>query len=462
MLGALESTSGLTLAEQGKVTTITGNVDSFLNNQAEGYAAFVDGPTGLFRGSCDISEAAPAFSDYIDRIGNEFRGAIAFLATRYASSDVPDSVWNNLVLKTNSDYVDRTDQNIDNLAAWDGGAFQVFWPSLRNNERDFIGFRNALYNMLVTQLDYAYQNRIPGILSASALPEGGYAGAVGIPQIAEANSYDDTHNTIVGDIGSTYALAGAMDVDISAVLGWLDAIKNMSGMNSSYGIFDSARSASEISESYYGVDVASAVLGLSGTGPEDFETYLRNRPALETEYNRFYDEKSKLLTSITRTSTAFPNAPQFPDRSLAVFSNFASQGNINNFSNANVDLYGTAGLRFHYGVLPGNQEGGRSWMLDQHYNAQANQLLVYYSTVNSPKQIRIELKNNHVAVCAPITVNVEDSIKFGRLMIDLPDDVALSAVDEIDLMVDQADSGDVDGGDFTVHAIDFQHVLAIA
>jgi hypothetical protein len=375
-------------------------------------------------------------------------------------------VWgDNYTIETNSNYVASNGQSITNLAAWDGGAFQIFWPDLRNDESSYVGFRNSRYNMLVTQLDYASQNRIPGILSASMIPGVDYSGAIGIPQISEANMDLGAINTIVGDVGSTYALAAAMGIDKNAVLSWLYAIdSNLSGMMGDYGFYDSARSGTEISNRFYGIDVASTILGLSGNGPDDFATYLSNRATIESSYHALYEQKnSDLLAAINRTSTVLPVAPEFPDRSLAVFSHIQAQGHINNFSDANVDLYGTAGIRFHYGVLPGNQEGGHSWILDEHYNAQANQLLVYYSTNptvlgSSPKQIRIELKYDGVAVCAPITVNVADNAtSFSRLTIDLPDDALLSAIDEIDLMIDQADSGDA-GGDFTIHAIDFQHV----
>ncbi|MEI6297908.1 MAG: hypothetical protein WCO84_09830, partial [bacterium] len=233
MIGALES-SGLGAGAIAKA-------EAFLSAQEVGYKAFVDGEFGIFRGSYDINDGQ--FSAYINRVANEFRGAVAFLAVRFPTS-VPMSVWGDrFEIKTNSNYVARDGQAITNLAAWDGGAFQNFWPSLRNDESDFIGFRNALYNQLVTQLDYAFQNRIPGILSASLQPGGSYAGNIGIPQMSEANMDPTGTNILLGDIGSTYALAAAMHIDIYAVLGWMDSINKLSGLNNTYGLFDAARSA---------------------------------------------------------------------------------------------------------------------------------------------------------------------------------------------------------------------------
>ncbi|MFA5159386.1 MAG: hypothetical protein WC484_02655, partial [Candidatus Omnitrophota bacterium] len=455
MIGALESA--------GLGTEVIAKAEAFLTAQADGYAAFVDKPvaeggTGLFRGSYDITGhlidgEIVHFSDYIDRLASEFRGAVAFLKVRFPT--LPSTVWDNLEIKTNSNYVARDGQNISNLAAWDGAAFQIFWPSLRNDESDFIGFRNATYNQLVTQLDYSYQNNIPGILSASLRPEGGYYGNIGIPQIAESNMVPGSTNSIIGDIGSTYALAAATQVDYNAVLGWLTAIDLMSNIDGSYGLFDSARSsnADDISRHYIGIDVASTVLGLSGNGPADFTTYLRNHE-LEAAYNSLYDSMSQQI-GITRTATSFPSAPKFPDRTCAVFSNFSSEGTILGFSDTTTSVYG---VRFQYGALSGSQEGGHYWNLDGVYNAQDNQLLIQYSTVDSPQAIRIELKNASDEVVYQTTqAVVGNNVEFASLTIDLPNDVVLSAVSEIDLMVDQAETGDT-SGDFTVHSIDFQHI----
>ncbi len=473
MIGALESAG---LSGNAVIT----KAENFLDAQAAGYAAFVDprtqaaGGTGLFRGACDISDPLnPVFSDFIDRIGNEFRGAVAFLAIRY-EDDLPIpagfaafSVFTNLTIETNSNYLDQNGNSIDNLAPWDGGAFQIFWPGLRNDETSYSGFRDALYNQLVTQLDYAYQNRIPGILSACSFPDssGDYAGATGIPQMAEANMDPGAINTILGDIGSTYALAAAMGVDSSTVIDWFNAIQGLLAgiMMGDYGFYDSARSGSEISNRFNGIDVASMVLGLAGNGPADFDTYLRNRElslGLESNYHTLYEQKSdELLASITRTSTVLSSPPEFPDYSLAVFGNFSSEGPIligNGFPDGTTEDYG---ISFQYGALSGSHEGGHFWMLDSAYNAQANQLLIYYSAEDSPQAIRIELKAGGTIVYQTTQAVGDDGVRFGRIWIDLPNDVALSAITEIDIMVDQTDTPDA-SGDFTIHAIDFQHVLS--
>ena len=456
MVGALED-SGLSGTDLTSAQQIIAKVDQFLNAQAPGYAAFVDPSNGLFHGdyTWTTNPQTGYFSFHIDRLANEFRGAVAFLKVRFPS--LPRTVWDNLVITTNNTYVTRTGESVTNLAAWDGGAFQIFWPSLRNNERDFIGFRNALYNQLVTQLDFSFQNRIPGILSASQDTNGFYQGNVGIPQISEHNmSYS---NNIVMDLGSTYALASAMNIDIYTVLGWLDSIDYLYGMNGPYGFFDSARSASEVAPSYIGIDVASTLLGLSGNGPGDFTTYLRNR-SLESGYNALYDQKSALLANINRATTGLPtNAPEFPNRSLAVFSHIASEGPINNVHTVPsipAETTPVYGVRLAYNNLAG-LDSGHYWNFNQVYDATANQLILQYSAVDSPQRVRIELKDAAGLLIYQTTVTLQQGASYARLSIDLPNLAALANVKELDLVVDPQEGGDATG-DFTIHAIDFQHL----
>ncbi|HOW59691.1 MAG TPA: hypothetical protein PLO78_08225, partial [Candidatus Omnitrophota bacterium] len=447
MIGALEAAS-LSAADRIIAQQIVARADQFLNNQATGYTSFVDAGTGLFYAS--VHSQTGVFSGHIDRLASEFRGAIAFLKVRFPS--LPSTVWDNLVVKT-VDYVDRNGQTIQNLAAWDGGAFQIFWPLLRNNEMGFVGFYNALYNHLMTQLDYAYQSRIPGILSASLTPESGYSGDIGIPQIAESNLNPNAPNTLLIDIGSTYALASAMAVDPYAVLGWLGAIGNLSSINDTYGYFDAARSNSEVGYGYIGIDVASMILGLMGKGPQDFDTYLQNRN-LTANFNALYDSVSRRLY-ITPTKAVFPNAPEFPDRSLAVFSHFASESSTPGFPSLSTTNYG---VRFQYSSLSG--VGGHSWTLNGPYNATANQLFIHYSTpatIAYSQPITVQLSNaSHQVVYSGLAILPADT-RFSKLIIDLPNQTAINSVTEVSILVDSSLTG-YPRGDFTIHAINFQHV----
>ncbi len=257
--------------------------------------------------------------------------------------------------------------------------------------------------------------------------------------------------------GSTYALASAMSIDPRAVLGWLDAFDYVSGLNNTYGFYDAGRSATEIAHEYIGIDVASAILGLGGNGPKDFETYLKNS-GLETAYNLLYDSASKRLQNITQTTAGFPNAPMIPDRSFSVFNNLSEldrEGTIAFFPPVYVTgATGIYGAQFRDGALAGGW-GGHYWNLDQVYDARSNQFVIHYTTADTPQQIKVEFKDGGGQAYTTI-LTLPVGVRFGRLAIDLPDQAVLSAVSQITLVVDQNVTGDT-GFDFTIHSMMFQH-----
>ncbi|MDD3295706.1 MAG: hypothetical protein PHG20_13620, partial [Geobacteraceae bacterium] len=299
-----------------------------------------------------------------------------------------------------------------------------------------------------------------------ALPEGGYYGAIGLPGLAEQTSNPSHlagyYDTVVMNTGSTYALASACSIDVYAVLGWLDALDNVSGLNNLYGFYDSARSATEIAHEYIGIDLASAVLGLGGNGPKDFEVYLRNK-GLEAAYNLLYDRASKKLEFITRTTAGFPDAPVIPDRSFSVFNNLdpaEREGMIGSFP----IVYGTGstgiyGAQFKQTSPLSAGWGGHYWMLDQAYDAQANQLVIHYTTADTPQAIKIELKDVSGNVLYTTVQALADGVRFGRLVIQLPNQTLLNEVKEVDLVVDQNATGDT-SFDFTIHSLMFQHFVS--
>ncbi len=448
MMGSLDG-APLTPAQRTAANAILAKADQFLNNQAPGYAAFVDPTFGIFRSSVD--RASGVFDNYIDRLASEFRGAVAFLKVRYPS--LPDTVWTNLVAHT-KDYIDQVGAHVENLAYYDGSAFQAFWPNLRNDERDFVGFRNALYNAFVSFLDYSAQNRIPGILSASQRPNGvspgQYYGRTGIRQIAESGvSHADQY---LIDVGSTYALASALSIDPLTVLSWLNAIKEqLPSLSGNQGFLDSARSDSEIAHLFLGIDVASTILGLANTGPAAFETYLKNRN-LELSYNLLYDTVSQQL-GIGKTTATLQNPPEFPDRSRAVFSHFSAEGSINSFP---INPASFTGVHFTYGALAGGF-GGQFWVLDQNYDAQANQLVIHYSVNDSPQSIKIELKDDADNLIFSTTENLVNSSDDQRLVINLPNQAIFATLRKVFIVIDQNATGDT-SGDFAIRAIDFQHL----
>ncbi len=453
--GALEL-ARLSGAEGLLAQEVISKLESFLDLQTEGYQAFVHFSAGVLQQAFireSLTGMAGVFDTFLDRLANEFRGAIAFLKVRYPG--LPNEIWTEL-LPIKSQYTDVHGRSIENLAYYQGGAFQAFWPLLRNNERDFIGFRNNLENAFVTFADHSARYQLPGFLSASQRPskksQGDYYGVMGVREMAESSL---SHaREFLTDVASTYGIASGASVDEAAALEWLQAIEaSLPALSAGEGLFDAARSNTELARRVLGIDVASTVLGLEGKGPEAFEEYLRNRD-LEHDYNRLYDSVSRSL-GIERTPSEAARPPsEFPDRSLAVFSRFTSQSGINNFPIQPATFTGT---RFQYGALQGGF-GGQFWVLDQDYDAQANQLVLVYSAADSPKEIKIEFKDSaDRLLIPPVIQTLEPSVQDKRVVIQLPNIAALQAVRKILLVVDQNATQDT-SGDFYVRALDFLHV----
>lgn len=447
--GALERAS-LTTAQRTQANAIVQRIDQFLDRQRPGYEAMVDSESGLFR-LAYVPGNSPAenhFEGYMDRFANEFRGTLAFLVARFPA--VSKSVWAN-PLQAFRVYTDRNGQAIENMAPWDGGAFQMFWPLLRNNERDFLAMREALYNNFATHTDAAYQNRIPGFLSASQTNDISYTGRIGVPGIAESES------EYITDIGSFYALAAASAVDPSLVLTWMKNIAGQmagTGFENGLGYFDAARSKNEIAKRHLAIDTASLILGLTGEGPKDFEAYMRKRN-LELAFNLLYDERSQFAIKKANAAQIAP-IPDIHEKSLAVFSHLAAQGHVGSesFGAQATEFHGA---RYSFGVLDaGNDEhyGGRFYILDQSYDARGHQLRIRYQLEDSPEEFKIEIKNSQGQPVLVTYVPALPGFPFSEAVIDIPNTAAFSDIKEVILIVDQDHNTDT-SGNFYLNSINF-------
>lgn len=438
MVGALESKtfSGI---DQTRAELVIQNAETFLSRQKAGYEAAVDPFFGVFAAS--VRRDNGVFDHFLDRFTTEFRGAIAFLKVRFPS--IPASVWDNLK-SSEANYTASSGQVIENLQSYEGSAFQYFWPLLKNNELDFADFRNALYNQFVTQTDFASRERIPGFLSASETVNKGYAGLIGIPELAE------NANPILADLGSTYAMASAYRIAPDATLRWLKAIMDqIPGIVGTYGLKDAARSDSEIADAYLGIDVASTLLGLAGNGAEYFAAYLRKR-GLELDYNMLYDRKNQL--DIAKTSVPISEAPVFYNETYSVFDQFKDGGSVNDFPFQPTSV---TGVRFVFGAL--EKDGGLYWNLPAGYNARAKQFVISYSVTDSPTAIKIVLKNSADQEIFTMTRPVNAAAGIHKLAIAIPDLPALADVQKVFVMVDQSQTLDLKG-DMVIHGIYFREL----
>ncbi len=461
LAGALES-AGLAGADAIAAAQAIAKVDAFIQAQKVGYVDLATQSFGLF--AQGYNSATNSYDAWVNRVAVEFRPAIALLKTLYGS-DIPDTAWSKILPNSgheyfyNPTYVDRNGTGIANMGSWDGGAFQLFWPQLFVRESDFIGTRNALYNGLLSYLDYSNQNKIPGIISASDVPGEGYVGAQGVGILAESPIHQASG--LLMDTGSIYALTSAYSVDPALVMGWLEAIGEQLNIEGIYGFFDAARSNREIVQTFIGIDVASTILGLAGTGPDAFKVFLRNR-GLETGFNTLYDDLSRAMAPLIPKTDAVPaQAPEFADKSLSIFSDFVFEGVLNNFQTGVNTLFSSAdyfqGYKFNYGDLSGvGGWGGHYWILSQDYDASAHELVIYAGVVNTPQQIRIELKNQADVTVYTASVNLPAGA-FQTIRIQLPNEAALQGVRSVFAIVDQNHTGDT-SGEFTIYAMNFIRV----
>ncbi|MFA5160106.1 MAG: hypothetical protein WC484_06335, partial [Candidatus Omnitrophota bacterium] len=476
LIGALESAGDL----GAKGASVLTKAAAFLAAQEDGYALFVDPVTGLFFGIYDkmgktfspsdarLNALSPnraksllrglsgvrRFSNsktanggfsttyYLDRKLNEFAGGVAATRVRFPAK-VPSSVWDNLLLVTDSTYIDRNGQIVTNGKPWGGAFFQMFWRQLRNDESRYPRLNILLYNFLASSLDFAYRNNLLSPPNAVWMPEDFYMGDSGNPWLAEQNS-SAVDNRLIFDVGALRVLATAKFLAPAAVSNWMKKASSVFGTNDPYGVPDSARSSIVYSKIDCGIDVGAMVLGFGGNGPANYDVYLRNR-GLTAAFDQLYKDLDALLDGISRTTTPLAAPPDSPDRSLAVFAKKTSEGDIAGFSSALTAAYG---IKFQTMTT---KAGGHFWKFSR-YNARANRLAISYSTVSLPAPFRIEFKKNGSVVYRVDDIIPTTAVDYGRIVINLPDDAVLDGIDEMNIIMEG--SGVVN---CAFHSISFQH-----
>ena len=457
---------GLPANEGLLVSSVIRAGESFLDKQRPGYTEFYDAGRGQFHASYDTRPETRGFTNFwIDRLANEFRSGVAFVISRYEPT--PNAwlrAWDNLLVRTKT-YTDQSRNQVANLAPWDGGAFQVFWPLLWSNEQNQPKMQAALQNFLYTAFDFSHQNRIPGFVSASGFPEGGYVGRAGIPVVRERQE------PVVSNVGSIYALASAYVLNPNLVLAWLGAIREQYqdlGRVEEVGFVDSLRSGTEFTETAFAIDQGSTILGLLGTGGAAMDAYLQSRGRL-AKYNSLYD---RLNLGITRT-TLTPSGPpaQFPERSFAVLNNVEIERNIGSTPCVNFNCVGDTNV---FGTLirytnDNSGLGGHLWKLDENYDARGlnSELLISYSGASLPTQFIIQVNDaddneifRHlietrqtggvVTYRIPISDLIEED-RAGDRAIDIRQ---LGSVRYVNLVVNPSQAGRT--AEFTIHEITFR------
>ncbi|MSR77664.1 MAG: hypothetical protein EXS63_05500 [Candidatus Omnitrophica bacterium] len=260
------------LAKQQASITLNGKTGNV-------YQQFYDSAAGRIYSFYDTAARSFSANQHADRLGNEIRSGIAFAVTYFG---LPQPAWNNLALVTRS-YITSNNQTVETIAPFDGGAFQVFWNTLRAPENEIAKMKPVLWNAFVAFTDFMQREKLPGFPSASAVPGAVYDGKIGIPSIAEATDIR------YFNIGSLYALAAAYLLDPSKVLSLIQWVKTtfpqMIGPN---GFYDAATKAGVVSQNYYAIDQGSFLVGLAGSGPSSMKVFLQKRNLL-ANFNQLYN-----------------------------------------------------------------------------------------------------------------------------------------------------------------------------
>jgi|GEM_PF-2920150 len=294
-------------------SNILSQANTILGAQEAGYAAFYDPAKKRFHGAytVDSQNGSGQFVKdyYIDRVFNEFRTGLIWLASKYPQyREAIDHI--DVAYRSSSELV-------ENVAPWDGGAFQMFWPQIHVDETQYPEFAVALRNFLYTQAEFVKTNGIPGLLSAGADPEQGYEGKIGVPSTAE------TDDPLHADIGSLYGLASAFSIAPHYVLQFFKNIETaVPGIRTRAGWVDSitydvqtvtdpvtgektTTRTPVLSTEYFGVDQASFMLSLLGTSRNYFSNYL-DQTNIKNSFDGIY---RSFKFNLTPFKGAFPEPP---------------------------------------------------------------------------------------------------------------------------------------------------------
>ncbi|MBI1978172.1 MAG: hypothetical protein HYS55_05415, partial [Candidatus Omnitrophica bacterium] len=452
LVGTLESIETLSDSQRATAQNIIQAAENFLNNQKTGYEQFYSADTIISVGGESVpskrffaafNTQTEQFEGRLDRLANEFRSGVAFVIARYG---FPEDAWNNLIAITKA-YQDQFGQSVTNLTPFEGGAFQMFWPLLWSDEQNRESMKAALQNFLYTAFDFSNRNQIPGFVSASAIPEGGYQGKMGIPGAAE------TSEPLISDVGSIYALASAYVLNPALVVFWLEALfEAYPGLVTSYGFIDSIRSATEHSQVVIAIDQASVILGLLGSGGDFMEAYLKNR-SLDSVYQGLYNGLSLGIQAVGYTPAGPPS--EFASKGFSVIGNVGLEGTLGSTpcvktDCADSDVFGTQ-IRYTNDT---SDFGGHFWEFDQAYDARNHELVISYSGALVPASFTLELKNSQDVTVASFPVTTQPEAGLRTLRIDLSGVSGLEDVQFLLLVVNPSATGP--NADFFIHQISFR------
>ncbi len=405
---------------------ILGSANAILTAQESGYAAFYDPSRKRFHGALAKDPASGTYQFvkdyYLDRVFNEFRPGLAWVAARYPQ--YRDAFYGLDV--TLREYRTQDGQTVEIAAPYDGGAFQMFWPLIHVDETRYPEFNTALRNFLFAQAAFVGEKGIPGLLSAGDNPGQGYEGKIGLPAAAEA---DDLR---FDNIGSIYGTASAFGIAPHYTLQFLRNLLNeFPQIRTSAGFVDAVkmRTVTKLdpvsgtpvpveepvySSQYFGVNQAALILSLLKTSQGYFSDYMEGegiKAGFDSLYNSLRIDLSPAPsvkidppgfsagvmpvlydgTSALPDGSATPLSKQ-PGFAAAIFDNEFGEGRVFNYYTESGSFHHTeiefgtgdetrrVGLQ-EYLLLPGRAANGRAILggLQLDLLNQANAQGVFYT-----------------------------------------------------------------------------------
>jgi len=288
---------------------IISSANQILTAQDQGYSNFFDPTTNRFRMGYQFIGSSGQYVGYMDRVFNEFRPGLIWLASRNPSYKV---AVDNLDVTVRS-YTTTDGKQIDNAVPFDGNAFQMFWPLIHVDETKYQEFDVALKNFLYAQSEYVSQNNIPGLISAGDSIGSGYNGKMGVPALAET---DDPLQT---NVGSIYGTASAFPLAPHYALQFLKNLETLfPGIKTTKGYIDALKLGTPTivngntvqnpiySQDFYGVDQASFILSLLNKSQSYFSNYLTNS-GLASGFDSLYQAMSFGLNPAAVNNQAPPS-----------------------------------------------------------------------------------------------------------------------------------------------------------
>ncbi len=265
-IGALSDPA---LAGNTTVQAIKQKMEDFLDAQEAGYNYLYSEAAGLFRWGWNFVDNE-WFGGYLTIFNNEFRSGALFVMLRY---NFPDSVYSQLNLQM-KDYQMQDGSTIFTVAPYDGGAFQMLWPTLTMPEADNPAMNKALTNFVDIALDFSDKRGLPGFVSACYVNKNAYAGNAGIAEIAV-----NTNPARYEQAASFYTIGAARMVRPAEIDQFLrDIFVEHPDLVTTHGLWEGYNiGLNKVIEEQIVTNVATYVIGLAGKGPEHMTTYLQDK-----------------------------------------------------------------------------------------------------------------------------------------------------------------------------------------